>query len=531
MRGGVRREPAVGAVDPFLPFSSIAKLTLGDITTAFQYAVDAGREGSDSFSRQLFASSSDRLKEMIRAMDETTSRSRGEGVLPARTSPRRATKDVATESVLGPLSPSSGFGDVDALQFCAAMRLFAEWRLLRQVPEGYKGYAVGMGLGHKDVVQNVAKIEGAVHEFLEARANEADGTAECPARNDNGEGGCPRHDGTPPRSPTLRELLRFEIDHGVQTRAKLPRLKEKSAGMGLLWVRRQLQYQTVIFTNMLDVPSVFPSAIDAVRVAYSDVYNNFHGWAVQKIFNYSFQAAPEVEIVYRHMNPRKLEEVMRRARNGDIGKREVRFAVAETTPVMKTVMEEDEDKGEANSVFAVKSSSSRTCQSDNPAVNNQSKKIERTSSLNAVTMGNFQNEKGEPRSVEDVKANPFAKFGAHIITEWDQLTHHTGGEWDKLAHHVGDEWGKLSHHLEVEWNKAARGVVGLFQKDLGGPNMDVRGGGSAGLSGDALELFVDQEMTLDAQGHIVRYLGIVRPLLSDIAGLFEEMDMDDPTKV
>jgi hypothetical protein len=45
-----------------------------------------------------------------------------------------------------------GLGAVDALKFSAAMRVFAEWRLLRQVPEGYKGFAIGMSLGHKELL-------------------------------------------------------------------------------------------------------------------------------------------------------------------------------------------------------------------------------------------------------------------------------------------------------------------------------------------------------------------------------------------
>ena len=50
-----------------------------------------------------------------------------------------------------PLNPAVGYGDIDALQFCAVVRLLVEWRILRQVPEGYKGYSVGMSLGHKDI--------------------------------------------------------------------------------------------------------------------------------------------------------------------------------------------------------------------------------------------------------------------------------------------------------------------------------------------------------------------------------------------
>ena len=55
---------------------------------------------------------------------------------------------------------------MEALYFCAILRLFAEWRIVRQVPQGYKGYAVGMNLGHRDVVQNLVKLETAIHHFI-----------------------------------------------------------------------------------------------------------------------------------------------------------------------------------------------------------------------------------------------------------------------------------------------------------------------------------------------------------------------------
>ena len=55
------------------------------------------------------------------------------------------------------LSPTPD-GTPDALLFCSVMRAFADWRLVKQTPPGYKGYSVGMELGRKDVVQNIAKV-------------------------------------------------------------------------------------------------------------------------------------------------------------------------------------------------------------------------------------------------------------------------------------------------------------------------------------------------------------------------------------
>ena len=159
------------------------------------------------------------------------------------------------------------------------MRIFAEWRLLRQVPPGYKGYSVGMTLGHKDIVQNVAKIEIAVHQWIKTKSEEvADKHSllitkdECLSKGETDDKNVALDkDSVFPLSPTLRQLLSHEIEKDLHP--NLPRLKEKSASMGLLWVRRQLHYQTAIFSNVFKVPDEFPTMILAVGAAYSEVYD------------------------------------------------------------------------------------------------------------------------------------------------------------------------------------------------------------------------------------------------------------------
>ena len=117
--------------------------------------------------------------------------------------------------------------------------------------------------------------------------------------------------------------------------------------MGILWVCRQLHYQTLIFSNILQVPRRFSSMIDAVTAAYQTVYGKYHGWAMQQIFNYSFQSAPDGDTIYRHMNPHRLKEVLQTAkrmkppipveadanlsRNDDIGKEANKFVSQKMT--------------------------------------------------------------------------------------------------------------------------------------------------------------------------------------------------------
>jgi len=44
------------------------------------------------------------------------------------------------------------------------MNIKAKWRMLRQVPEGCKGYEVGMSLEHKGSIQNLVTVEHAAHQ-------------------------------------------------------------------------------------------------------------------------------------------------------------------------------------------------------------------------------------------------------------------------------------------------------------------------------------------------------------------------------
>lgn len=276
---------SISAQSPFIDVKAIEDLTLEDLTETFRYAVESSKEG---FNEGRFMNGQlPRVKKVLTAMQDAVNKSRG--------------KDVK-DSVVS----SEEFGEIDALKFSAAMRIFAEWRIVRQVPVGYKGYAVGMSLGHKDVVQNLAKIEQSVHSWLDHQREERIFMQE---QWENEGESCPAP--AELRSPTLRELLQHEVE--TEIHPTLPFLKDKTAAMGLLWVYRQFHYQTALFVNVLNVPKLFPSTKDAVSTAYQEVYDKYHGWAVQKIFSYSFQAAPEASEIYKFMNPHRMEEVLKDA--------------------------------------------------------------------------------------------------------------------------------------------------------------------------------------------------------------------------
>jgi Glycolipid transfer protein (GLTP) len=347
------RVTALSTSKPFLSVDSVAELTLGEIGELFRWAT-----GKPIYRR------TDRTVNSIAAMQRAIDSSSG---------------SIYYDTVAD--------GDLDALKFVAAMRIFAEWRIVRQVPEGYKGFAVGMSIGHKDVVQNLVKLEESVHRWLDD------------------------HPSSHAR-PTLRQLLMWEIETGVHPQKDLPRLKENTAGIGLLWVRRQLAYQTRIFDNVVHSER-FPSMKDAVSDAYKAVYDKYHGWAVQKIFNYSFQAAPDATKILLHMNPHKLKEVI---------------AIA------------------------------------------------------AAAQGSRQVSSSSTGGDNDENRNPFQEF-----------FHNLGKEWDKL---------RGAKPAEASSNTAATDSE-----------------------------YVTRAMIKDAHIQIAAYLEAAQPVLKNIANLFDELNMDDPSRV
>jgi hypothetical protein len=257
------RYQAISGKDSFLEKSIIADLTLGDVKELFSYSIECNIAG---FTRPSFAS---RLRPAARkaidAIDTAVQASRGPDVKQSKA------------------SDSWEYGQVDALVFMAVVRVFAEWRNLRLVPDGFQRYAVGMNLARRDLVQNINKMETAAHAWLTYY-----------------EGTKSSQDHLNMASPTLRELLQHEIDQKIHTR--LPRLRDHSAASGFLWTNRQLHYQTAIFSNTMEVPILFPTSKAALTAAYKQVYEDYHGFFVKAIFQNSFEAAPEPEVVFHFMS-------------------------------------------------------------------------------------------------------------------------------------------------------------------------------------------------------------------------------------
>jgi hypothetical protein len=243
----------------------IERLSINDVAILFRYASNVNVVGFDKM--KFLQEQTQIVRAVISAMDMAVKVSRG-----CLKEPDKLLEGERTG------------GDIDTLYFVAATRTFSEWRTLRLVPKGYQRYAVGLSLAYRDVLQNLEKIERGVHEYLQHH-QERGGMGQVIA------------------SPTLKQLLQFEIDLNIHK--QLPKLKERSAASGILWTKRQLHYQVATLSNSLDVPECFPTAKDAAIAAYRTVYEDYHGWAVKQVFSHSFGGSPPLNVLWMSLDPPK----------------------------------------------------------------------------------------------------------------------------------------------------------------------------------------------------------------------------------
>ncbi|KAG7357022.1 glycolipid transfer protein GLTP [Nitzschia inconspicua] len=242
----------------------IERLSINDVAMLYRYATNVNVA---SFDKTKFLSEQSQIvRPIMTAMDMAVKVSRG-----CLKEPKKLEKWERRE------------GDVDALYFVAATRVFAEWRTLRLVPKGYQRYAVSLSLAYRDVLQNLEKIERGVHEYLRHHQDKEPNKS------------------VP--SPTIQQLLQFELDMNVHKR--LPKLEEKSTASGILWTKRQLHYQVATLSNSLEVPECYPTAKDAASAAYHIVYDDYHGWAVKQIFSHGFGGSPPLDKLWISLDPPK----------------------------------------------------------------------------------------------------------------------------------------------------------------------------------------------------------------------------------
>ena len=250
----VRSTVVFSAPDSFVGTDLLNKMTLRDMAQVFSYGVLMNQI---SFDRTQFLTGARSVtQEVIAVMDEALAVARGPDVVPLR---------VPASDVAPSLSSSDS---MDALAFAAVARIFAEWRSLRIVPSGYAKFGIGIGIARRDLIQNIGKIEHAVQDWLNfyqgvVLMNDPMSELDSPQQ-------LPQVVST---APTLRQLLRHELE--VNRHPKLPALTDNSAASGLLWTKRQLEYQSYCLDNTARVPIDFPTPKAAVR---SPKFTPFYLW-------------------------------------------------------------------------------------------------------------------------------------------------------------------------------------------------------------------------------------------------------------
>ena len=92
----------------------------------------------------------------------------------------------------------------------------------------------------------------------------------------------------PEDGKSLASLLEAERKSGIHDGNML---KEDSAAMGLLWIRRSLAFQQNLYASLIPTNGRHPK--DAAVQAYDKTLSPYHGWLLQKIFPASLSQMPD----------------------------------------------------------------------------------------------------------------------------------------------------------------------------------------------------------------------------------------------
>lgn len=138
---------------PMTATTQVADLSLAELGDLARFVTDMNR--LDFNKKEFLSTVSDRVQEISREISKVIASSRGAKVSISTPPPMKNGLTTTME-------------DADALAFVAFVRIFAEWRSERLVPPGYTRYGAGMALAKRDLIQNLQKIETAVHSYLTA---------------------------------------------------------------------------------------------------------------------------------------------------------------------------------------------------------------------------------------------------------------------------------------------------------------------------------------------------------------------------
>lgn len=102
----------------------------------------------------------------------------------------------------------------------------------------------------------------------------------------------------------LASLLEIERESGVHDGNML---KNASAAMGLLWIRRSLAFQLDLYSSL--IPSNGRHPKDAAMDAYYRTLSPYHGWLLQKAFPLSLSQMPDRKVFIAKFGGREVGEL------------------------------------------------------------------------------------------------------------------------------------------------------------------------------------------------------------------------------
>mmetsp|Transcript_12139 Transcript_12139/g.29643 ORF Transcript_12139/g.29643 Transcript_12139/m.29643 type:complete len:347 (-) Transcript_12139:120-1160(-) len=142
---------------------------------------------------------------------------------------------------------------------------------------------------------------------------------------------------SPKDGKCLSSLLECEKSRGIHNGNQL---QEKSAAMGLLWIRRSLAFQLDLYASLIH-GQVHPR--DAAYSAYSKHLSPFHGWALRKVFPASLSQMPDRQVFIAKFGGIDLDQL-----NAEVDKviaKKLKALVATWDPLISTWKDEFERLG------------------------------------------------------------------------------------------------------------------------------------------------------------------------------------------
>jgi len=109
---------------------------------------------------------------------------------------------------------------------------------------------------------------------------------------------------SPKQGKTLSSLLASERESGIHQGNIL---KEQSAAMGLLWIRRSLAFQLDLYASLIAEDGPHPR--DAAYKAYERHLSPYHGWALRKVFPASLSQMPDRQTFIAKFGEVSLDEL------------------------------------------------------------------------------------------------------------------------------------------------------------------------------------------------------------------------------